>query len=92
MLSLASRSANVHSLLLQAMGLPEPEIVHFNPKEFDFGKDKPFPMRDQHFFTSIDKVPADAATLLANMPCLTAETRLAEARAQAQAQAHGRCG
>eukprot|EP00887_Chlorella_sp_A99_P006540 scaffold3.g6540.t1 len=33
----------------QVMGV-EPEIVHFNPKEFDFGKAKAFPLRDQHFF------------------------------------------
>jgi hypothetical protein len=26
-------------------------------QDFDFGKEKPFPLRDQHFFTSIDKVP-----------------------------------
>lgn len=39
----------------QAMGAPEPELVHFNAKDFDFGGKKPFPMRDQHFFTSIDK-------------------------------------
>jgi len=38
-----------------AMGAPEPELVHFNPKDFDFGKKKAFPMRDQHFFASIDK-------------------------------------
>ena len=38
-----------------AMGAPEPEIIHFNPKDFDFGKKKSFPMRDQHFFASIDK-------------------------------------
>ncbi|KAL4458794.1 hypothetical protein ABPG75_013659 [Micractinium tetrahymenae] len=38
-----------------AMGLPEPEIVHYNPKEYDFGKAKAFPMRDQHFFASVDK-------------------------------------
>lgn len=38
-----------------AAGYPEPELVHFNPKEFDFGKKKAFPMRDQHFYTSIDK-------------------------------------
>ncbi|WRX24889.1 NAD-dependent epimerase/dehydratase - like 10 [Theobroma cacao] len=31
----------------QAAGFPEPEIVHFNPKEFDFGKKKAFPFRDQ---------------------------------------------
>ncbi|KAL1564430.1 Chloroplast stem-loop binding protein of 41 kDa b, chloroplastic [Salvia divinorum] len=39
----------------KAGGFPEPEIVHYNPKEFDFGKKKPFPFRDQHFFASIDK-------------------------------------
>lgn len=40
----------------KAAGAPEPELVHFNAKEFDFGKEKPFPMRDQHFFASVDKV------------------------------------
>lgn len=39
----------------EAAGAPEPQIVHYNPKDFDFGKAKAFPMRDQHFFTSIDK-------------------------------------
>lgn len=39
----------------EAMGKPEPELIHFNPKDFDFGKKKSFPMRDQHFFASIDK-------------------------------------
>ncbi|GLI66076.1 hypothetical protein VaNZ11_009795, partial [Volvox africanus] len=43
----------------KAMGAPEPEIIHYNAKEFDFGKDKPFPMRDQHFFASVDKAMAD---------------------------------
>ncbi|KAK6143835.1 hypothetical protein DH2020_024183 [Rehmannia glutinosa] len=31
----------------KAGGFPEPEIIHYNPKEFDFGKKKPFPFRDQ---------------------------------------------
>jgi nucleoside-diphosphate-sugar epimerase len=39
----------------KAMGAPEPELVHFNAKDYDFGKKKAFPMRDQHFFASIDK-------------------------------------
>lgn len=39
-----------------AAGAPEPELVHYNPKEFDFGGVKAFPLRDQHFFTSIAKV------------------------------------
>lgn len=33
--------------LPQAAGFPEPEIIHYNPKEFDFGKKKAFPFRDQ---------------------------------------------
>ncbi|XP_022895891.1 chloroplast stem-loop binding protein of 41 kDa b, chloroplastic [Olea europaea var. sylvestris] len=39
----------------KAAGFPEPEIIHYNPKEFDFGKKKSFPFRDQHFFASIEK-------------------------------------
>ncbi|WZZ83766.1 hypothetical protein YC2023_104338 [Brassica napus] len=39
----------------KAGGFPEPEIVHYNPKEFDFGKKKAFPFRDQHFFASVEK-------------------------------------
>jgi hypothetical protein len=43
----------------KAGGFPEPELVHFNPKDFDFPKgSKAFPMRDQHFFASIHKVGA----------------------------------
>eukprot|EP00249_Psilotum_nudum_P013883 c24566_g1_i1 orf=292-1542(-) len=43
----------------KAGGFPDPEIVHFNPKEFDFGKRKAFPLRDQHFFVSIEKAKTD---------------------------------
>ncbi|KAJ4873047.1 hypothetical protein Rs2_45281 [Raphanus sativus] len=39
----------------EAGGFPEPEIVHYNPKKFDFGKKKAFPFRDQHFFASVEK-------------------------------------
>ncbi|KAL1826771.1 hypothetical protein DCAR_0205922 [Daucus carota subsp. sativus] len=39
----------------KAGGFPEPELVHYNAKEFDFGKKKAFPFRDQHFFTSVEK-------------------------------------
>jgi len=39
----------------QAAGKPEPELVHYDPKAFDFGKAKAFPFRDQHFFASVDK-------------------------------------
>ncbi|BDA44971.1 probable UDP-glucuronic acid decarboxylase 1 [Coccomyxa sp. Obi] len=42
-----------------AAGAPEPELVHYNPKDFDFGGAKAFPLRDQHFFTSIAKAQAD---------------------------------
>ncbi|WP_199249567.1 NAD-dependent epimerase/dehydratase family protein [[Phormidium] sp. ETS-05] len=31
------------------------QIVHYDPKKFDFGKRKAFPMRVQHFFTDIHK-------------------------------------
>ena len=31
----------------KAGGFPEPELVHFEPKDFDFGKKKAFPMRSQ---------------------------------------------
>ncbi|MBD0335298.1 MAG: NAD-dependent epimerase/dehydratase family protein [Cyanobacteria bacterium Co-bin13] len=35
------------------------KIVHYDPKQFDFGKRKAFPMRVQHFFTAIDKAKAE---------------------------------
>lgn len=31
----------------EAMGKPPPELVHYNPKDYDFGKKKAFPLRDQ---------------------------------------------
>lgn len=31
------------------------DLVHYNPKDFDFGKNKAFPFRPQHFFTSPNK-------------------------------------
>jgi nucleoside-diphosphate-sugar epimerase len=30
-------------------------LIHYDPKQFDFGKRKAFPMRVQHFFTDIHK-------------------------------------
>ncbi|KAG0448418.1 hypothetical protein HPP92_027837 [Vanilla planifolia] len=45
----------------KAAGFPEPEIIHYNPKEFDFGKKKAFPFRDQHFFASIEKAQKELA-------------------------------
>jgi nucleoside-diphosphate-sugar epimerase len=35
------------------------QILHYDPKKFDFGKRKAFPMRPQHFFASIDKATRD---------------------------------
>lgn len=35
------------------------KIVHYDPKAFDFGKAKAFPMRVQHFFTAVDKAQAE---------------------------------
>jgi UDP-glucose 4-epimerase len=31
------------------------KIVHYDPKKFDFGKRKAFPLRAQHFFASVNK-------------------------------------
>lgn len=39
----------------QAAGKPEPELIHYDPKAIDTGGKKAFPLRDQHFFASIDK-------------------------------------
>ncbi|MEM9118332.1 MAG: NAD-dependent epimerase/dehydratase family protein [Cyanobacteria bacterium P01_F01_bin.56] len=35
------------------------QLVHYEPKAFDFGKKKAFPMRVQHFFTDIQKAQAE---------------------------------
>jgi nucleoside-diphosphate-sugar epimerase len=43
----------------KAAGAPEPELVHFDPKAIDLGGKKAFPLRDQHFFTSIEKAKAE---------------------------------
>eukprot|EP00899_Mesostigma_viride_P001796 jgi/Mesvir1/11617/Mv00023-RA.1 len=43
----------------KAAGAPAPEIIHYDPKEFDFGKAKAFPLRDVHFFTNIEKAKRD---------------------------------
>lgn len=34
-------------------------LVPYNPKNFDFGKQKPFPLRAQHFFADINKAKTD---------------------------------
>ncbi|KAE8796646.1 chloroplast stem-loop binding protein of 41 kDa b, chloroplastic [Hordeum vulgare] len=43
----------------KAGGFPEPEIIHYNPKDFDFDKKKAFPFKDQHFFASVEKASKD---------------------------------
>jgi nucleoside-diphosphate-sugar epimerase len=35
------------------------KIIYYNPKNFDFGKKKAFPMRSQHFFAAVDKAMTD---------------------------------
>ncbi|MGD1944456.1 MAG: NAD-dependent epimerase/dehydratase family protein [Leptolyngbyaceae cyanobacterium] len=35
------------------------KLVHYDPKAFDFGKQKAFPMRVQHFFTTIAKAKVE---------------------------------
>jgi nucleoside-diphosphate-sugar epimerase len=35
------------------------KIVHYDPKKFDFGKRKAFPLRPQHFFASIHKATSE---------------------------------
>lgn len=40
----------------QAAGSPDSvQLVHYNPKQFDFGKRKAFPIRLQHFFADVSK-------------------------------------
>ncbi|MBE9177652.1 NAD-dependent epimerase/dehydratase family protein [Oculatella sp. LEGE 06141] len=35
------------------------QLVHYDPRRFDFGKRKPFPLRVQHFFADIHKATTD---------------------------------
>jgi len=35
------------------------KLIHYNPKEFDFGKRKAFPLRAQHFFADIHQASQD---------------------------------
>lgn len=35
------------------------ELIHYDPKQFDFGKRKAFPMRVQHFFADVHKAMQD---------------------------------
>jgi nucleoside-diphosphate-sugar epimerase len=35
------------------------KLIHYDPKQFDFGKRKAFPMRVQHFFADVHKAIQD---------------------------------
>jgi nucleoside-diphosphate-sugar epimerase len=35
------------------------QLIHYDPKQFDFGKRKAFPMRVQHFFADVHKAMQD---------------------------------
>ena len=37
----------------------EVKLIHYDPKQFDFGKRKAFPVRQQHFFTDIERAKTD---------------------------------
>jgi nucleoside-diphosphate-sugar epimerase len=39
--------------------IDEVKIIHYEPKKFDFGKRKAFPMRVQHFFASVNKAVSE---------------------------------
>jgi nucleoside-diphosphate-sugar epimerase len=43
----------------EAAGKSEVELIHYEPKNFDFGKRKAFPMRVQHFFADVTKAMQD---------------------------------
>jgi nucleoside-diphosphate-sugar epimerase len=49
----------VATLCAAAMGKTAPVILHYDPKDFDFGKRKAFPFRPVHFFTSPTKAIRD---------------------------------
>jgi len=46
-------------LCAEAMGKSAPTIKLYDKKEFDFGEKKAFPMREQHFFCSVEKAMRD---------------------------------
>jgi nucleoside-diphosphate-sugar epimerase len=45
----------VADMCAKVMGKGSADVVHYNPKSFDFGKKKAFPFRPQHFFCSPSK-------------------------------------
>jgi nucleoside-diphosphate-sugar epimerase len=43
----------------EAAGKSDVKLVHYDPKQFDFGKRKAFPLRVQHFFASVNKAKTE---------------------------------
>ncbi|MCT7963783.1 NAD-dependent epimerase/dehydratase family protein [Laspinema sp. D1] len=43
----------------EAAGKSDVKLIHYDPKQFDFGKRKAFPMRVQHFFADVSKAMQD---------------------------------
>ncbi|AFY81185.1 nucleoside-diphosphate-sugar epimerase [Oscillatoria acuminata PCC 6304] len=43
----------------EAAGKADVKLIHYDPKQFDFGKRKAFPMRVQHFFADVSKAMQD---------------------------------
>ncbi|MEO8889966.1 MAG: GDP-mannose 4,6-dehydratase, partial [Coleofasciculaceae cyanobacterium] len=43
----------------EAAGQSDVKLVHYDPKQFDFGKRKAFPLRVQHFFASVNKAKTE---------------------------------
>lgn len=43
----------------EAAGKSDVKLIHYDPKQFDFGKRKAFPMRVQHFFADVHKAMQD---------------------------------
>jgi nucleoside-diphosphate-sugar epimerase len=48
-----------HCAIAAGKSVENLEFVYYQPQNFDFGKKKGFPIRMQHFFTSVEKAIAD---------------------------------
>ena len=49
----------MHSSVAAGKSPDEIKIIHYEPKKFDFGKRKAFPLRMQHFFATVNKAMKD---------------------------------